>query len=98
MTEWAQSNFTDAEQTAFNKAIRNQDVEIVKLAIAGLAARYSTTANREPALIGGKTSKGPSDKFEDMAQVTAAINNPEYATSEAYRQKVAAKLARSSVM
>tara|TARA_Y100000593_G_scaffold94607_1_gene194600 strand:- start:2343 stop:3149 length:807 start_codon:yes stop_codon:yes gene_type:complete len=98
MTSWAESNFTEAEQSAFNKAIRNQDIEVVKLAIAGLSARYSANAEREPRLIGGKTARESTDKYESTAQIVAAMNDPLYKTDPAYRKKVENKIARSNVL
>ena len=68
------------------------------MALAGLQARYTASANRVPKLIGGKAPRGPREKFESTAQVVQAMNDPLYQSDPAYRKKVSDKLARSNVM
>ena len=98
MMTWAGSNLEEGEIKAFNNMIKTTDTAQVRMALTGLQARYQAGANREPTLIGGKTPRGPRDKFESTAQVVAAMNDPQYHSDSAYRKKVEDKLARSSVM
>ena len=97
MTAWAKDNLNPAEIKAFDNAVNSPDPEMVKLAITGLQAKYQTTADREPKLIGGKAPRRSTDVFESTPQVIEAMSNPKYQTDPAYRAKVQEKLARSNV-
>ncbi len=99
MIAWAAGVLTDSEKSAFDMAIKNPNYDMVKLAVAGLHARYQAEGNREPKLVSGRTNKrGSREKFESTAQVIAAMNDPQYKTDPAYRAKVEEKLSRSNVM
>ena len=98
MIEWAANNLPKEEQDAFNQVVNTQPLNVAKLAIAGLHAKYTAAEGREPKLIGGKASKSTSDRFESTAQVVAAMSDPRYTQDPAFRRKVEEKLARSSIM
>jgi hypothetical protein len=98
MLNWASGVLSDAEKTAFDTAIKNPNYEIVKLAVAGLHSRYMSEGNKEPKLVSGRAPKRSAAKFESMAQVVAAMNDPLYKTDPAYRKKVEDKLSRSNVV
>ncbi len=98
MIGWAGENLDEGEINAFNNMIKTPDTNQIRMALAGLQARYTASANREPKLIGGKAPRGPREKFESTAQVVAAMNDPLYQSDPAYRKKVSDKLARSNVM
>jgi hypothetical protein len=55
-------------------------------------------APREPKLVGGRTAREDTTKYESAAQVVAAMNDERYATDSAYRKQVQEKLSRSNVM
>jgi hypothetical protein len=97
MIEWAASNLSADEVEGFNQIINTQPMAAVKMAIAGLHARYSAVEGREPKLIGGRAPKGSTDKFESTAQLVAAMSDPKYSTDPAYQRKVQEKLSRSSI-
>ena len=99
MIEWAAGSLTDSEKSAFELAIKNPNYDMVKLAVAGLHSRYMSEGNKEPKLVSGKTTKRASKaKFESMAQVVAAMNDPLYASDPAFRKQVEEKLSRSNVV
>ena len=98
MITWAATALTDGEKAAFDRAIKTTDLDQIRLVIGGLQSRYQTQANIEPRLIGGKAARGPADKYESMAQVVAAMNDPLYKSDPAFRKKVESKLARSNVI
>jgi len=98
MIGWAGENLDEGEINAFNNMIKTPDTNQIRMALAGLQARYTASANREPKLIGGKAPRGPREKFESTAQVVQAMNDPLYQSDPAYRKKVSDKLARSNVM
>ena len=97
MIQWAGANLPPEEVEGFNQIINTQPMSAVKMAVAGLHARYTAVEGREPKLIGGRASKGSSDKFESTAQLVEAMSDPRYSKDPAYQRKVQEKLGRSSI-
>ena len=97
MIQWAGDNLTPEEVEGFNQIINTQPMAAVKMAVTGLHARYTAVEGREPKLIGGRASKGNTDKFESTAQLVAAMSDPRYSKDPAYQRKVQEKLGRSSI-
>lgn len=98
MIEWAAGNLSKAEVDAFNQVVNTQPLDVVKLAVAGLHAKYTGAVGREPRLVSGRAPKQAGDKFESTAQVVEAMKDPRYESDPAYRRKVEQKLARSSIL
>lgn len=99
MIEWAAQNLSAEEIEGFDQIVtQNTSIGAVRMAIAGLHARYTAAEGREPRLLGGRAPSQGNDKFESTAQVVEAMKDPRYASDPAYRKKVEQKLARSSVM
>jgi hypothetical protein len=97
MIQWAGDNLSPEEVEGFNQIINSQPMAAVKMAVAGLHARYTAVEGREPKLIGGRASRGSSDKFESTAQLVEAMSDPRYSKDPAYQKKVQEKLGRSSI-
>ena len=97
MIQWAGANLPPEEVEGFNQIINTQPMSAVKMAVAGLHARYTAVEGREPKLIGGRASKGNSDKFESSAQLVEAMSDPRYSKDPAYQRKIQEKLGRSSI-
>ena len=97
MIQWAGENLQPDEVEGFNQIINTQPMAAVKMAVTGLHARYSAVEGREPKLIGGRASKGNSDKFESTAQLVEAMSDPRYSKDPAYQRKIQEKLGRSSI-
>lgn len=98
MTDWAGKNLPKAEVIAFNEVMENGTEEQVKLAVAGLNARFVAAVGNEPNLLGGNLSKTAGDTFRSVHELTEAMRDPRYAKDPAYRSDVEAKLARSNIM
>ena len=99
MVTWAKANMSAAEIEAYNAAVSSGNKEQAKLAVLGLNAKYLQNVGSDPQrLIGGQGSGASADVFESMAQVTAAMKDPQYKNDPAFRAKVQAKLARSNVI
>ena len=99
MINWAAGVLTDSEKSAFDLAINNPNYDMVKLAVAGLHSRYMAEGNKEPKLVSGRGNKrGSKSKFDSMAQVIAAMQDPLYASDPAFRKQVEEKLSRSNVV
>ena len=97
MIQWAGDNLAPEEVEGFNQIINSQPMAAVKMAVTGLHARYTAVEGREPKLIGGRASKGSSDKFESTAQLVEAMSDPRYSKDPAYQRKIQEKLGRSSI-
>ena len=98
MTEWASDNFSDGEIDAFNDAVNSGDGNMVRMAIAGLKARFDASVGTEPSRsVTGEASTGQAT-YRSLAEMMTDMNDPRYATDEAFRQDVAAKLSRSDIM
>tara|TARA_R100000458_G_scaffold46705_1_gene45272 strand:+ start:220 stop:1059 length:840 start_codon:yes stop_codon:yes gene_type:complete len=98
MVRFAQANWDQQEIEAFDNMLKTSNPHQIRIAVAGLQASYLNNAPREPKLVGGRTAKAETSKYESAAQVVAAMNDERYATDEAYRKKVQEKLSRSNVM
>ena len=98
MLTWAAGNLDQGEIDAFNDMLKTSNPHQIRIAVAGLQAAYMNNAPREPQLVGGRTARADTTKYESAAQVVAAMNDERYATDEAYRKQVQEKLSRSNVM
>ena len=98
MVKFAQANWDQQEIEAFDNMLKTSNPHQIRIAVAGLQASYLNNAPREPKLVGGRTARAETSKYESAAQVVAAMNDERYATDEAYRQEVQEKLSRSNVM
>ena len=103
LIDWASQNLSDAEQTAFNNMVdtgnTGSNIDQAKFAVQGLMTRAGMANNpKQPELFQGTSDITPSDSYESVAQVTEAMNDPRYEKDPAYRNKVQAKLGRSTVI
>jgi len=96
MIEWAASNLSENEQTAFNSTLDNEDS--AKFAIQGLNARYREA---NPQLIGGNRTSGNSSTsrgFTTKSDMMEAMSSPKYKMDHTYRAEVQRKLALSTFL
>ncbi len=94
---WAAENMTEGEKKAYNDTVNGRDVESIKLAVAGLKAKYDMANGNEPNLVQGKATPTNEGSYESWAQVTEAMADPRYAKDVAYQNAVKAKLANSDI-
>tara|TARA_R110000822_G_scaffold20594_5_gene65876 strand:+ start:220 stop:978 length:759 start_codon:yes stop_codon:yes gene_type:complete len=97
MVDWASSNMTEGEKTAYNKAVNSTDRETVKLAVNALKGQYERANGKEPNLVAGRATPTSEQGFKSWAQVTEAMANPKYAKDIAYQAEVKQKLQNSSL-
>ena len=97
MIQWAAANLDKGEVDAFNSMLKTSNPHQIRIAVAGIQAAYMNNAPREPKLVGGRTPRPNTTKFESTAQVVAAMNDPKYKEDPAYRKQVEEKLSRSKV-
>ena len=97
IASWAAENMTEAEKKAYNDTVNSRDVESIKLAVAGLKAKFDMANGNEPNLVQAKTTPTTGGSYESWAQVTEAMQDPRYAKDVAYQNAVKAKLANSKL-
>ena len=98
MTKWAATGLKPSEVKAFNDAVTSGDVERMKLAVAGVRARYESANGVAPKLLQGDTSIPAADAigFASHEEMKAAMRDPRYKKDEAYRKQVEQRVGRSA--
>jgi len=95
---WAKTNLSQEEITAFNNVCENGNIPQVKLAVAGIKAKYEAANGKDPNLTRGDKGGSPAvGGFRSYAEVTQAMSDPRYQTDPAYRQDVMDKLRTSKL-
>ena len=99
LVSWAGDNLTQSEAAAFDKAVDSRDLDMVKLAVAGLQSRYQAAEGSTPQLLQGDASQDAAGgAFSSVAEMSSAMRDPRYQTDAGYRQQVAEKLSRSNIL
>lgn len=93
--QWAQQGLSEAEKNAYNAAVQSGNVAQIKLAVAGMQAKYQQTYGRDPNLIGGKPATSGPEAFSSWNQVVKAMSDSRYNDDPAYRAEVEARIAVS---
>jgi hypothetical protein len=97
MIAWASANLSADEIEAFNEVARGSNFAALRMAAAGLYARYEAAEGAEPKLVTASGSRPTVDAYGSWAQVRADMADPRYDRDEAFRRGVEAKLARSNI-
>lgn len=101
MINWAKDSLTDAEIDSFNKQIKTTNVGVRETVIRGLHARFTAENGNQSKLVEGTSkSTGPSQSqagYASNAELMADMGKPEYEKDPAFRAKVQAKLAKSTL-
>lgn len=98
MTEWAETNWTDAEITAFDTIMGSGDQAAIMVAIRGLKASYVEANGRTPNLTTGQGKPAAVVVgYQSKAQMTADMRDPRYKTDPAFRKQVEQKIANGSI-
>ena len=96
LTEWGSKNLTEQEIKGFDQVVYTGDPTVIKLAVAGLKAKYDNSNGYEGRMLTGK-STSTADVYRSQAQLVAAMSDPRYDSDPAYRADVVAKLERSDL-
>jgi hypothetical protein len=96
MTTWAANALTESEIAAFNDAVTSGNEGQMQLAIQGVHAKFVAANGQRPNLLGGDRPGASALGFRDKSEMTAAMRDPRYKTSEAYRKDVEARLMASN--
>lgn len=98
MIQWATANLSAGEQAAYNRVMGSNDPDAIKLAVAGLHAKFTAANGSAPALIGGRAGSAGPAPFRSLNEMQRAMNDPRYEHDEAYRKEVETRLANSTVI
>lgn len=95
MAEWASENLSDSEKESYNRAVLSKDVELAKLATAGLMSKYKSSQGSpvSKAIEGG--AGAASSYYSSMNELVADQKDARYDIDPRYRQAVDEKLRRS---
>lgn len=92
---WAKDNLSDSEIASYNKAVTSKDVELARLATAGLMSKYNAANTGASAKsIEGGASSGLS-YYSSMSELATDQKDIRYEKDTAFRQAVEDKLRRS---
>lgn len=98
MLEWASENLSEGEVQAYDKAIDSGDLDLVRLAVAGLQNKYQSVEGSDPSLVEGQSSNNSTGgTYGSWAEVTTAMRDSRYESDPAYRQQVQSRLGRSQL-
>ena len=97
MIGWAGDNLSESEISAYDRAVSSGDIDMVKLAVAGLRTKYQTVEGADPSLLGGQSTSSSGGTYSSWAEVTNAMRDSRYESDPSYRQQVASKLERSDI-
>ena len=99
MSDWASKNLTNAQLKSYNDMVTSGDKVQAQAGVNFVNGLFSEAVGDDVSLLGGdQLSTESTDVFRSNAEVTKAMGDPRYAKDSAYRDDVARKLARSSVL
>lgn len=94
LQEWMKTNVDPSEIEVFNNTVGSGDYAATVAAVAAMHNRYRQSVGHEGTLLGGK-APAQAEGYASEAEYLSDMAKPEYKTSQAFRDKVAAKLAKS---
>lgn len=97
MINWASDNLTSEEIAAYNNTVTSGDTASVRMAVAGLNARFQASQGNEPQRMVAGESAGDS-VYRSNAELVKDMSDPRYHNDPAYRADVMRKLERSDIM
>lgn len=99
IVEWAKGGgLTQAEIDAYNKQTTGTPLAEQTAALKNLVARYEQANGSEPELQNARGTPAAGDVYRDFSEMQRDMSDPRYEKSQAFRDQVAAKLSRSSIM
>lgn len=100
MFAWGGTNMSAPDKAALNKAIDSNDHGQIKLAFKALHAQWTQAGEAEPRgqIHGTASTSTAGDRYETKDDLMKDMRNPEYQANEGFRNRVAAKIKRSSIL
>lgn len=94
--EWAKAGLNKAEIEAFNKAVIGTEEEMIQ-AVHGIKSRFEKEYGKAPNLLGGAPAAGGNNGYASRAEMVSDMRDARYEKDPAYRAKVQAKIAATTV-
>ena len=94
---WASDNMPQADVDAYDELVGSGNVGAIKLAVAGMKAKYENANGYEGKMLSGKAPRTSGDVFRSQQEIVAAMSDRRYDEDPAYRQDLIEKLDRSDV-
>lgn len=99
MLQWAKESLPTEDIDAYNAIMDTGTAAQIRLAIKGMKAQHDALGLAPTKQLAGDQGGQPnSDTFEDWSEVTAAMKDPQYKTSEKFRRQVKEKIERSRTL
>jgi hypothetical protein len=98
MIAWGAQNFSEAEIAGFDQVIASGNEQAITLAVEGLKSRYVAANGSQGKFTQGNVGASVGDSYKSRAEMQADMRDPRYAKDQAFRDQVALKLSRSSIM
>jgi len=97
LMEWASGNIPEDEVDAYNAIVDSGNMNTIRMAVAGLKARYEQ-ANGTGArkLIQGDVAGPSGGTYRSVAEIVSAMSDPRYSKDPAYRREVEQRIATSN--
>lgn len=95
MISWAEQNYSAEEIASYANALQSPDVNVAKMAVQALNAKYTAAEGSAPSRsLSGTGTPGESVKpYASIQEASAATQNPRYNTDPAFRKEHAERLA-----
>ena len=97
MINWAGQNLDAKATEAFDNVVNSGNVQMIRLAVAGLKAQFDEANGYEGRMLTGKAPQTSGDVFRSQQELVSAMSDSRYDSDPAYRQDVLEKLDRSDV-
>ena len=98
MVEWANENLPQEELNSINNTITSSDMNMAKLAVQGLYARYQNEVGAKPKLTQGAVAGTSTMPFKSMQELARAQSDPRYKSGDkAYHEEIDRRLSVSNI-
>jgi len=99
MQAWAATSWDAAQTEAYNRAVESNDKGQMQLALRALRADYERANGSRAKLVmaANRPNAAASDVYHSFEEMVRDQANPLYKQDPAFRERVAAKLARSNI-
>lgn len=93
LQEWGVNNLSKQEQEAFNKALFSGNMDLAKLAVQGLNARYISAVGKSPERLieSGSTANAANRPFSNVQEYLKEARTTKYKRDPEYRKQVEQK-------
>jgi capsid assembly protein len=98
--DWAGTNLSRAEIDAYNSVVDSGNAAAARLALQGIASKYTGATGQDPALLKGGEGGGTQSAvlpFKSEGEVVAAMRDPRYRNDSAYRKEVEQRLGKTEL-